>query len=248
MALGTDLEHAEKVVAAFKVFIAEPVRRKFANLTGYDVAKRNPFVYAAFGLTDAREWADRVLADMLSSSAEGLMGNWMEEVARIICDGTKPGSGVDLQRDRADGVVELYAIQSTTNTKNAGGRRSDIQGMEAAAGALRAQRRHVDMFVAYLFGRKTTTQLGHITHLSSAEFWERLTGDEAFLQGLLSACTVMSSLYVGGSAADRARVSDEAAHLFGDASGRIDWGKVLLLRRPSSKRAATESGRSDRDR
>lgn len=237
-ALSVDRQHAHEIIAAFETFIAGPLKRKFEKLTGYELAKRNPFVYAALGLTGVDEWASRVLADMLSSSAEGLMGNWMEEVARIICNGTKSAGGADLQRELADGVVELYAIQSTTNTKNAGGRRSDILGLEKAAGVLRAQRRHVDLYVGYVFGRKRTTRQGQITHLSSAQFWERITGDEAYIPRLLHACTIMSPLYVEASEADRSRVSIEAAKLFGDNAGGIDWHKILMVRKPPRGRAA----------
>ena len=50
------------------------------------------------------------------------MDTFLEEVARIISGGIKPGSGVDLQLEDEDGVVHLYAIQASSNTKTSGGR------------------------------------------------------------------------------------------------------------------------------
>lgn len=226
---------AKAIVESFQRFFAKPLKDKFEKLKVSDIAKRNPFVYASLGTARLEQWVDRVLADMLTSSSEGLIGNWMEEVARIMSNGTKPGSGADLQLDLSDGVVELYAIQSTTNTKNAGGRRSDLHAMEAAAGALRAQRRHVDLFFAYLFGRKVTTVRGSVTHLASSAFWAKVTGDEVFLPKLLNACTLMSPLYVSQALANRGRILDEAEDLYGDGHGGIDWGKVLAGRPRKSK-------------
>jgi hypothetical protein len=51
----------------------------------------------------------------------------MEEVARIVSGGVKPGSGVDLQIERPGSppVTELYAIQAAPNRKSAGGSRSN---------------------------------------------------------------------------------------------------------------------------
>lgn len=231
-ALSCTDDQAIAIVTAFDQFVATPLERKFTELDADDIAKRNPFVYAALGTVQLDQWVNRVSADMLSSSAEGLIGNWMEEVARIMCSGTKPGSGVDLQLDLGDGLVELYALQSTTNTKNAGGRRSDLRALEAAAGALRAQRRHVDLYFGYLFGRKTTTKRGSVTHLSSSEFWTRVTGDEAFLAKLLHACTLIAPMYVSRATANIAHVSRDAEERYGDQHGGIDWDKVLARAKP----------------
>ena len=231
-ALSIDERRAGEIVRAFERFIAAPLRGRFDEIKPRDVAKRNPFVYATLGVTRSDEWVDRVLADKLTSSAEGLVGNWLEEVARIVCGGFKPGSGVDLQRE-LDDRVELYALQTTTNTKSAGGWRSDIRALHAAAGALRAQRRHVELYVGFLFGRAlTTTSPEGIKLLSSDDLWERLTHDRSFLPKLLHACTLMSALYTSAQPADRQRIAREVAADYGDGHGGIDWSVVLAKRRP----------------
>lgn len=79
-----------------------------------------------------------MLADKETSAVEAHIGTWLEEVARIVSGGIKPGSGVDLHVQGVDGVVQLYAIQSAPNTKNAGGRKSDIEALRRG-GAARAE-------------------------------------------------------------------------------------------------------------
>jgi hypothetical protein len=47
---------------------------------------------------------------METSALEGHIGTFMEEVARIVSGGVKPGSGVDLQLEHGGEDVSLYAI------------------------------------------------------------------------------------------------------------------------------------------
>jgi hypothetical protein len=203
----------------------------------YAIARRNPFVYASLGITDVDRWVRQVIQDRTMSALEGLIGNFLEEVARIVSGGIKPGSGVDLQIDK-DGDVDLYALQSASNTKNAGGRRSDLSGLEKAAGSLRAQRRHVTKNVATLFGRVADSERGGVRWMSSQAFWERITGDREFAGRLLGAIVRLSAL-IHRDAEDRiAAVSEQAKGLFSREDGTIDWDKVFSSpRRPRSRRA-----------
>ena len=141
--LGVDAGRAAEIVDAFDDYVAKPLQANLARKTGRDLANRNPAIYTARGVTTVDEWVDRALEDWETSAIEGQIGTWMEEVARIVSGGFKPGSGVDLQIDRpgTPPTSELYAIQMADNTKSAGGRRSDIEALRRAAGAIRASRR-----------------------------------------------------------------------------------------------------------
>jgi hypothetical protein len=227
--LGIDAGKGEQVVCAFERFVAEPLSGNLAAMTVSAVAARNPFVYAALGSAAVGVWVDKVVADKLTSNAEGFIGNFLEEVARILSGGTKPGSGVDLQIDRADDEVDLYAIQSTTNTKNAGGKRSDLDSLEKAAGALRAQRRHVNKHVAFLFGRKKTTVIRGVTNLASVEFWQRISGQQDILPKLLRCCVTLSPLYLERVTADVDELKKEVARVYSDASGNILYEELFRI-------------------
>jgi hypothetical protein len=141
---------------------------------------------------------------------------------------SSPGSGVDLQLDRG-GVVELYAIQSAPNTKSAGGRRSDVDALRRAAGAIRASKRRVELYIAVLSGRRVTRPLKsdpNILVLASDEFWERVSGIVDFRARLIRTTAILSSLVVTRAASEVARIRAEAHEIFGDAGGSLDLAKL----------------------
>jgi len=236
--LGVPSPTASAIVQAFDDVVAKPLQANLSKKKGRDLAKRNPMIYTARGTTTVYEWVDRALEDWETSAIEGHVGTWMEEVARIVSGGIKPGSGVDLQIERpgTPPVTELYAIQAAPNTKSAGGSRSDVDSLRRAAGALRAGRRVVEQYVAVLHGRKKTAALGtdpNITKLASDEFWEKVSGIPDFRARLLEASTVLAALLAGRAAKEVARVKTEAAAVFGDAQGNL---RLDVLASPPSGR------------
>jgi type II restriction endonuclease EcoO109I-like protein len=224
--LGVGGGTARQVVESFDEVVAKPLERNLAGKRGRDLAKRNPMIYTARGATTVDEWVDRSIEDWETSAIEGHIGTWMEEVARIVSGGIKPGSGVDLQLERRGplAVTELYAIQAAPNTKSAGGSRSDIESLRRAAGALRAGRRVVDQYIAVLHGRSQTSPLKSdpsIVKLGSDEAWEKITGISDFRVRLLQASTLLSALVKGRAAEELARIKAEARAIFGDDHGLL---------------------------
>jgi hypothetical protein len=220
--------------------VARPLQANLSKKKGRDLAKRNPMIYTARGTSTVEAWVDRALEDWETSAIEGHIGTWMEEVARIVSGGIKPGSGVDLQIERpgTPPVTELYAIQAAPNTKSAGGSRSDVESLRRAAGALRAGRRVVEQYVAVLHGRKKTAALTadpSITKLASDDFWEKVSGIADFRARLLKASTTLSSLVTGRAATEVARIKVEAATIFGDERGNLRLD--VLANPPSGRRA-----------
>jgi Type II restriction endonuclease EcoO109I len=224
-ALGLPHKQTDRIVQAFDDFVAKPLEANLTKLHGRDLAKRNPMIYTVRGTESVEDWANQVLTDKETSAIEAHIGTWLEEVARLVSGGIKPGSGVDLQVQDADGVVQLYAIQSAPNTKNAGGRKSDIEALRRGARPLRGHRQRVELNIAVLGGRaKTGVMRAHsdITVLSSDDFWERVSGIPDFRARLLRASTLLAWLVKRRSADETARIKTEAIELFGDPEGRLD--------------------------
>lgn len=226
--LDVDVDKAKEIVAAFERHVAVPLQENLQRLTGRDLAKRNPMIYTSRGAKTVSEWVDRYLEDRETSAIEGHIGTWQEEVARIVSGGFKPGSGVDLQLERGD-LIELYAIQSAPNTKSAGGAKADRDALRAAAGALRASRRPVELNVAVLSGRRISTPMRSdpsIMHVGSDDFWTRVSGISDFRARLLRATTLLSELVRGRAQSEVERIHAEAQAAFGDAQGNLDLGKL----------------------
>jgi hypothetical protein len=229
--LAVSQTRAAEIVEAFDDYVAKPLEQNLKKLKGRDLAKRNPMIYTVRGVKTVDEWVRRVLDDKETSAIEGHIGTWQEEVARIVSGGFKPGGGVDLQRPQpgSSSVIELYAIQSAPNTKSAGGRRSDIDALRRGAAALRASRRRVDMFIAVLSGRNTTSPLredANITVLASDDFWQKVSGIPDFRRRLLLATNVLATLVKGRAASEVSRIASEAKAVFDDGTGNLDYDKV----------------------
>ncbi len=239
--LGIPLPKATEIVQAFDDVIARPLQANLSKKKGRDLAKRNPLIYTARGTTTVDEWVDRALEDWETPAIEGHIGTWMEEVARIVSGGIKPGSGVDLQIERpgTPPITELYAIQTAGNTKSSGGSRSDVDALRRAASALRAGRRIVEQYVAVLHGRSTSAALRtdpSITKLASDVFWEKVSGIPDFRQRLLQASTILAALVAGRASTEVARIRVEATAIFGDAEGNL---RLDVLANPPAGRPRT---------
>jgi len=195
-------------------------------------------IYTARGTQTVEEWVDRVLNDKETSAIEGQIGTFLEEVARIVSGGIKPGSGVDLQVEDEDGTVELYAIQTSSNTKNSGGRKTDIEALKRAARPLRASKRFVELNIAVLGGRSTTRPMPSepdVTLVGSDDFWERVTSIPDFRSRLLRMSVVLSPLIRTRAADEVMRIKQEASELFADEDGGLNLEAVA---NPPSNRTA----------
>ena len=224
-ALGVSQASAERIVRAFDQFVAQPLESNLKKLHGRELAKRNPMIYTVRGAEAVEEWAEAVLADKETSAIEAHLGTFLEEVARIVSGGIKPGNGVDLQLQDSEGTVQLYAIQAAPNTKNAGGRKTDVESLKRAARPLRAHRQTVEMNIAVLAGREKTRPMRSdpdIKVLASDEFWATVSGIDDFRARLLRASTILAWLVRRRSADEAARIKSEAIELFGDPEGRLD--------------------------
>jgi hypothetical protein len=88
-----------------------------------DVLKtKNPYLFRAKNVTTASEIVEGILTAFLSSSEEGIFGNWLERLAIYINDSVYSGrkavvDGIDLDFDK-DGIRYLVAIKSGPNWGN----------------------------------------------------------------------------------------------------------------------------------
>lgn len=224
LVLGVSDGTASEIVEAFDALVSKPLERNLRKLSGRTLARRNPMIYTARGTRTVSEWIDRVLADRETSSFETHLGKFQEEVARIVSGGIKPGSGVDLQVEGDDKIVRLYAIQASPDTKNSGGRKSDVLALKLAARPLRTQLRLVEMYVAVLFGKDKTYELENepgIQVLASDEFWYRVSGIPDFSVRFLQASLVLAELVRERSGDDIARIKREALELYDDGAGNL---------------------------
>lgn len=229
--LQVDDDTARKIVEAFDTQIARPVEKKFAGLQPHDLTKRNPYFYAVLGVTSVEDWVDRALADLETSALESHVGKWLEDVARIMSGGFKPGSGVDVQRQIDDDTVELYSLQMAGNTKSSGGSQQEITNLRQAAAPLRTHGgMRVTTIVGVMFGRKSSRPPkadANILKPSSNELWEMLTGQKGFLPRLLAVARLLSVLVSARAHDEAERLKIDAVRTFAAGDGTLDLGKLI---------------------
>jgi hypothetical protein len=137
--------------------------------------------------------------------------------------------------NESDGVISLYAIQTAPNTKNASGRKNDIEALHAGAAILRAQRKHVDLYIATLHGRRSSgphPKDSAIRMIGSDDFWFRMSGIDDFRARLVQASTILAELIAERSANDVDRIRAEAEALYDDGDGGL---KMEALINPPAK-------------
>jgi hypothetical protein len=242
--LGTSRTQTDAIVMAFETFVAQPLQRNLERLRGRDLARRNPMIYTLRGVGQVEEWVDSVLEDRETSAIESHIGTFLEEVARIVSGGIKPGNGVDLQIDGDDGVIQLYALQSSGNTKNSGSKRSDIDALKRAALPLRAAPRHVELNIAVLHGRSTSGTIKAepgIAVLASDVFWSRVSAVADFRVRMLKASLVLARLVQGRATDQVSRIRDEARQLFGAEDGELDLEALANPTASGSPRETTQT-------
>jgi len=246
--LQIDTANARRIGESFDLRVAQALERKFAEIRPHDLAKRTTFFYAVLGVSSIEDWVGRGLADTETSALEAFIGTWLEDVARIVSGGTKPASGVDLQRALDDNVVELYSLQMADNTKNAPAAAEEIRKLRTAAAALRAHRTRVTMYVGVLFGRRSSRSPGaapDVLKPSSSELWAHLTGQQDFLPRLLDATRLLSVLVKARASDDAARLAAEAATFFAASDGTLDLGKLADPPPPPRRRRTSAGGASE---
>jgi len=228
--LGVRRAQAERIVAAFDTFVAQPLEKNLRKLRGRDLVKRNPMIYTVRGVSTVDDWVARVIEDRETSAVESHLGTFLEEVAIIVSGGIKPGSGVDLQVDDTDGVIRLYALQTSPNTKNAGSRKSDVDALKRSAKPLRAARRHVELNIAVLHGRAKTGAVRaepDVIVLGSDDFWRRVSGTADFRARLLQVSVALAKLLQSRASDEVERIRSEAVELFAaDSDGTIDLARL----------------------
>ena len=180
-------------------------------------------IYTVRGVTTVSEWVDAALRDWETSAIEGHLGTWLEEVA-LVSGGIKPGSGVDLQIERPGPprITELYAIQAAPNTRAPGAPVQTSSRYDEARRRLERTRGSWSSTSPSSTRASAPAQLRSEHHKAGIRrLLVKITGIPDFRERLLEATTLLASLVTGRAAADVARITAEAAAVYGDAHGNL---------------------------
>lgn len=161
---------------------------KVSNIKLMDVLKsKNPYLYKAKNITQSRDIVESILNAFISSSEEGIFGNWLERLAIFINDmvyeGRKAGiDGIDLDFDK-DGKRYLVAIKSGPNWGNDSQVKKLVDQFNTARKRLTTSGSKVETICVNgcCYGRsKAATEYkpkGNYYKICGARFWELISGE-----------------------------------------------------------------------
>ena len=153
--------------------------------------RKNPYLYRAKHILTADEIVRQIVDAHISSSEEGIFGDWLEGLAIFINQkvygGWKSGIvGIDLEFDNS-GVRYIVTIKSGPNWGNA----SQIEKMRStftkAARTIRTSNSQVVVVAVNgcCYGRDSSPDKGDYFKYCGQRFWSFISGDESLYTELI---------------------------------------------------------------
>lgn len=199
--------------------------------------RKNPYLFKAKAINAAPELVTLLLDAYLSSSEEGLFGQFLEALAifvnQMAYDGQKSSApGIDLEFSR-DSTRFIVTIKSGPNWGNSSQHRALRENFRTAARVLRQSRHisHVQAVLGTCYGKAKDTDKGDYLRICGQSFWHFISGEPDLYIDIIEP--------LGHEARKRNEMFDrERDHVmnrlvreftteFCDDSGRIDWPALV---------------------
>jgi hypothetical protein len=196
-----------------------------------DILKRkNPYLFKAKNINSAPELVLLVLDAFLSSSEEGLFGQFLESLAIFVNEMTFQGQkssapGIDLEFNR-DGTRYIVAVKSGPNWGNS----SQYRALKEL---LRQSRQvaHVQAVLGICYGKAKDVDRGDYMKLCGQSFWNFISGDSNLyidiVQPLGYEAQQRNDAFQNEKNNTYNRLVREFTIEFCDESGQIDWPKLV---------------------
>jgi len=204
---------------------------------------KNPYLFKAKNVTTANEIVERILNAFLSSSEEGIFGNWLERLAICINDsvyqGRKAGiDGIDLDFDK-EGQRYLVAIKSGPNWGNDSQVKKLIDQFNTARRRLSTSGAKVDIVSVNgcCYGKSNEKSeyksKGNYYKICGKRFWELISGEPNLYTELIQP--------LGHEAEEKNkefkesygnlvnRLTKEFLEDFCNDNGSINWEKLIVF-------------------
>jgi hypothetical protein len=222
---------------------------KVANIKLQKVlGTKNPYLFKAKHVTNANEIIEGILSAYISSSEEGIFGNWLERLAIFINDSVFHGrkaavEGMDLDFDREDKRY-LVNIKSGPNWANGGQTKHMIAEFSTARKRLATSGNETNVVCVNgcCYGRSNAKNefksKGSYYKICGQRFWELISGDNSLYTELI--------LPLGHEAEERNReynqaygdlvnrLSREFLNEYSNIQGGIDWEKLVRFNSSTS--------------
>jgi hypothetical protein len=235
--LGKVTEYVERNIGEFH----RSRLSKVDSIKLKDVLKsKNPYLYKAKNVNQSRDIVEGVLNAFISSSEEGIFGNWLEQLAIFINDMVYEGrkaaiDGIDLDFDK-DGKRYLVSIKSGPAWGNDSQVKKLIDQFDTARKRLATSGSKVETVCVNgcCYGRskpETEYRKGNYYKICGARFWELISGEPdlyiKLIEPLGKEAEENNLLFKASYDSLVNRLDREFLVNFCKEDGSIDWEKLV---------------------
>ncbi|MFC1910625.1 PmeII family type II restriction endonuclease [Chloroflexota bacterium] len=200
------------------------------------LARKNPYLLRAIGITKAPELIEKLLSDFVAASDETLFRDTvLEPIARVVSGGRRSNvKGIHFVVTKDD-YVTAVALRSGINTMNAGQTARQTQQLIDAGESLSETQRQFGVVLGHAYGKKLRprTTDSHFRELFGQAFWSEISGESDFYCRLMTLMQDEPSRHKEEYAqvlqltVNKLKVEFERDFSLSD--GSIDWKKIVDL-------------------
>lgn len=231
-------EYVEKNIANFHQSRLDKVN----SIQLKDVLKsKNPYLFKAKNVNQSREIIEGILNAFISSSEEGIFGNWLERLAIFINDSVYSGrkaaiDGIDLDFDKG-GKRYLVAIKSGPNWGNDSQVKKLVEQFNTARKRLATSGSRVETVCVNgcCYGKSREVSeykaTGNYYKICGSRFWELISGEPDLYIKLIEPigkdADIKNEEFKKSYDKLVNRLDREFLIEFSKADGSIDWEKLV---------------------
>lgn len=198
--------------------------------------RKNPYLFKAKYSLTAEQIIRGIVDAHISSSEEGIFGDWLEGLAIFINQkvygGYKSGiTGIDLEFDR-DNKRYIVAIKSGPNWGNSSQIAKMVADFKTAARALRTSNSQLDIVAVNgcCYGRDKRPDKGNYYKYCGQQFWHFISGEEKLYTDIIEPLGHKAKEKNEQFLESYSQILNKFTFEFGDQfciDGKIDWERLV---------------------
>ncbi len=203
--------------------------------------KKNPYLFRAKNILKAQDFILAIVNAYLSSSEEGIFGDWLEGLAifvnQQVYNGRKSSTtGIDLEFEKS-GTRYIVSVKSGPNWGNSSQVKKMVDNFNTARKVLRTSGAHIKVTAVNgcCYGRTTAKNHYHANgdyyKLCGQAFWEFISGDSELYKSIIKPlghrAKEKNDAFYQAYSKKINLFTMEFIKQFCDESGAIDWDTLI---------------------
>lgn len=219
--------HQKRIQSLDKLKLVEVLKRK------------NPYLFKAKNVLTAEQIIKGIVDAHISSSEEGIFGDWLEGLAifinEIVFDGKKSGiPGIDLEFDN-NSIRYIVNIKSGPNWGNSSQISKMIADFKTAKKTLRTSNSQLNIIAVNgcCYGRDLKFDKGDYFKYCGQSFWEFISGNKdlytEIIEPLGYKAKEKNDIFINSYSQVINLFTKEFTNEYCKGNGEIDWKKIVEL-------------------